>query len=87
MSEAIIVALISGGLALLGTIITVLVANAKQTEHMKTSQAVLDVKIEEMKKDIKSHNQYAKLFNENIPVIHERIRVLDNRVTRLENED
>lgn len=60
MSEAIIVAAISGGLALIGTIITVLVSNKSQARdlfsQMDKHQAVTDEKIDELSRRVEKHN-------------------------------
>ena len=60
MSEAIIVAAISGGLALIGTIITVLVSNKSQAKEMYARmdkhQAVTDEKIDELSRRVEKHN-------------------------------
>jgi hypothetical protein len=39
-----------------------------------------------MKDDIRSHNNYAKLFNENIPVIKEKLSVANHRIGDLEKD-
>lgn len=49
----------------------------QETEHLKNE-------IKEMKEDIKSHNNYARLFSENIPVIKEQIKVANHRIDDLE---
>ena len=60
MSEAIIVAVISGGLALIGTVITVLVSNKSQAKdlyaQMDKHQAVTDEKIDELSRRVEKHN-------------------------------
>jgi hypothetical protein len=40
----------------------------------------------EMKNDIRSHNNYAKLFNENIPVIKEKLSVANHRIEDIEGD-
>lgn len=47
--EAIIVALVSGGITLVG----VLIANSK-------TQAVMDTKLEELTREVREHNNFAK---------------------------
>ena len=48
MSEAILVALITGGLSLAGVIVTCLATAKKNETAMKVTQAVTDTKIEEL---------------------------------------
>lgn len=80
VSEAVLVALISGGITLLGIIISS-IASAKKSEHaMEVSQAVTDTKIDELTREVRLHNGFA----EKIPVIQEQIRVINHRVDDLE---
>lgn len=68
--DAIIAALVSGLVTLTG----VLIANSK-------SQAVTDVKIEELTREVRKHNSFA----EKIPVIEEQIKVANHRIDDLEH--
>lgn len=68
--DAIIAALISGIVTLAG----VLIANSR-------SQAVTDVKIEELTREVRKHNSFA----EKIPVIEEQIKVANHRIDDLEH--
>jgi hypothetical protein len=80
MSEAIIVALITGGLSLAGVVITCL-ATAKKTERAAAvAQAVTDTKIEELTREVRTHNGFA----EKIPVQQVQIDDLKRRVGILE---
>lgn len=81
MSEAIIVALITGGLSLVGVVVTCL-ATAKKTEKATAvAQAVTETKIEELTREVRLHNGFA----EKIPVIEEQIRAINRRIDDLEN--
>ena len=71
MTEAIICALITGGITLAG----VLVTNSR-------AQAVTEEKIEELTREVREHNNFAK----RMPVVEEQIKVINNRITDLENE-
>lgn len=86
MSDAIIVALISGGISLLGILLSHKATVDKVQHNMEIQQAILQTKMEGMKKDIEEHNHYAKLFNENIPVIREQIKVANHRIEDLERK-
>lgn len=70
MSEAVLVALITGGLTLLG----VIVANSK-------TQAVTDTKLEELTREVREHNNFAK----RMPVVEEQIKVINHRIEDLEH--
>lgn len=80
MSEAILVALITGGLSLAGVVVTCLVTARKNETAMKISQAVTDTKITELTREVRLHNGFA----EKIPVIQEQIRVINHRIDDLE---
>lgn len=68
---AIITAVVTGGITLLGVIL----ANNK-------AQAVTEVKIEELTREVRKHNGFA----EKIPVIDEKIKVINHRLGDLEKE-
>ena len=80
MSEAVVVALIAGGVSLVGTIITVLATSQKQAEQLRTSQAVTDIKIENLTEEVRKHNKFA----ERMPVVEEQIKVINHRIDDLE---
>ena len=71
MTEAVLVAMITGGLTLLGVII----ANGK-------TQAVTEAKLEELSREVREHNNFAR----RMPVVEEQIKVLNHRVQDLEAE-
>ena len=66
----IIVALITGGITLVG----VLVSNGK-------AQAVRDTKLEELTREVREHNNFAK----RVPVVEEQIKVINHRIQDLED--
>ena len=69
MTETIIVAIITGGLTLMG----VLIANNKP-------QAVMETKLEELAREVREHNNYAR----RMPVVEEQIKVINHRIADLE---
>ena len=81
MSEAIVVALITGGLSLAGVVITCVVTARKNEIAIKISQAVTDTKIEELTREVRSHNNFAR----RMPVVEEQIKVINHRISDLEN--
>lgn len=83
MSEAVMVALITGGLSLLGTIITVVMTSSRTNEFLKISQAVTDTKIEELTREVRAHNNFAQ----RMPVVEEQIKVINHRLSDLEKGD
>ena len=79
MTEAIIVALITGGLSLIGVVITCIATSKKSEKAAAVAQAVTDTKIEELTREVRTHNGFA----EKIPVIQEQIRNLTHEVNEL----
>ncbi len=69
MTEAVVVALVSGGLTLLG----VLIANSR-------NQAITDTKLHELTREVREHNNFAK----RMPVVEEQIKVINHRLEDLE---
>ncbi len=80
MTEAIIVALITGGLSLVGVIISSLLTAKKNETALKVSQAVTDTKIEELTREVRAHNNFAQ----RMPVVEEQIKVINHRIGDLE---
>ena len=80
MTEAIIVALITAG----GTIIGVLLSNRatqiKTQQGFKVAQAVTDEKLEELTREVREHNGFAR----RLPVVEEQIKVINHRIEDLE---
>lgn len=83
MSEAVLVALITGGLSLAGVVVTCLATSKKSENAMRISQAVLDTKIEELTREVRLHNGFAQ----RMPVVEEQIKVINHRLTDLEREE
>lgn len=82
MTEAITVALITGGLSLIGVIIASISGNRRAEEKLRVAQAITDAKIEELTREVRKHNNFA----EKIPVIQEQIKVINRRIADLEDE-
>lgn len=80
--QEILVAVITGGLALVGVIITSVAGNRRAEEKLRIAQAVTDAKIDELTREVRKHNGFA----EKMPVIQEQIKVINHRIADLENE-
>lgn len=78
--EAIIAALIAGGLSLVGVIITNNKNQALMDAKLDKRQAVTDTKIEELTREVREHNNFAK----RMPVVEEQVRVINHRLADLE---
>jgi len=80
MSEAILAALITGGLSVVGVVITNLAAARKNESAIRTAQAVTDTKLEELTREVREHNHFAR----RMPVVEEQIKVINHRLADLE---
>ena len=78
--ESIITAIIAGGLALIGTVITVSSGQKKTEQRLQTAQAVTDCKIDELTREVRLHNNFAQ----RVPVMEEQIKVINHRIADLE---
>lgn len=76
----IVVAIISSGLGLVGTIITCIVSmksvNSNVNTNIQINQAITDTKIEELTREVRSHNNFAQ----RMPVVEEQIKVINHRI-------
>ncbi len=80
--ESIVVALITGGLSLIGVIITTRNNSKRMEQQLQTAQAVTDTKIDELTREVREHNNFAR----RMPVLEERIKVANHRIDDLEHE-
>lgn len=69
MISEIIVALLSGGVTLIG----VLIANSR-------AQAVTETRLDELTREVREHNKFAR----RVPVLEEKIEVANHRLDDLE---
>ena len=82
--EAVIAAAITGAFSVL------VISNAKSNQKMEskieqqlnTAQAVTDCKIEELTREVREHNNFAK----RVPVLEEQVKVANHRIADLENQ-
>ena len=79
--DGIIAAAITGGLALIGVIITVVAGQRKMEESMRVSQAVTATKLEELTREVRKHNGFA----ERLPVVENDIKTIYKRLDKLED--
>ena len=77
--EAIIVALITGGLSLVGVIITCVMSNRKIEQKLEVAQAITDTKIEELTREVREHNNFAK----RMPVVENEIKHIEHDIDDL----
>ena len=81
MTETIIVALITGGLSLLGVIVTSNKTTKDVEAKLEKQQAVTDTKLEELTREVREHNNFAR----RMPVLEEKLSASNRRIENLEN--
>ena len=70
--ESILSAVIAGAVTLIG----VLIANSR-------SQAVTDTKLEELTREVREHNHFAR----RVPILEEQMKVANHRIADLEHTE
>ena len=78
--DVILAAAVTGILSLLGVVVSSIGSNRKIENALSTSQAVTDCKIEELTREVREHNNFAK----RMPVIEEQIKNINYRLEELE---
>lgn len=80
MGEAILVAVITGGLSLVGVIITSMATTRKTERAQAVAQAVTETKIDNLTQEVRQHNGFAQ----KIPLLQAECDNLKRRVYDLE---
>lgn len=80
--ESIIGSIITGGLALLGVVLTVTNGNKKMENQLDKKQAITDTKLEELTREVREHNNFAK----RVPILEEQMKVANHRIEDLERK-
>ena len=78
----ILVAIITGAISLIGTIITVVATSNKTTQEMRIAQAVTDTKITDLTREVREHNEFAR----RVPVLESQMADVTSRVHDLEKK-
>lgn len=92
--DGIVIALIGAGASIIVEIIVflgVIVNNKKSSEKinteiqhkLETHQAVTDTKLDELTREVREHNGFAK----RMPVVEEQIKVINHRLNDLEHHN
>ena len=80
---AVLSALLSGGLAFLGVVYSSNKTADKMQAQLEKAQAVSDTKIDELTREVREHNGFAR----RMPVVEEQVRVINHRLKDLEDEN
>lgn len=78
MDTPIITALIS----LVGSVIVALITKVGIANDLKTKDAVMETKLEELTREVRAHNNFAQ----RMPVVEEQIKVINHRLDDLERK-
>lgn len=82
MNDSVIVALVTAGAAIMSNVI-LSNKNSREIDHkLETHQAVTDTKLDELTREVREHNNFAR----RMPVVEEQIKVANHRIEDLENE-
>ena len=80
MNESVIVALVTAGAAILSNVV-LSNKNSREIDHkLETHQAVTDTKLDELTREVREHNNFAR----RMPVLEEKISVANHRIEDLE---
>ena len=82
METMILTTIISSGCLLLGTILTVIISNSKIKTALELKQKSQQYQIEEIKSDLKEHNNYAT----HIPKIETEIEHIKESINAIKNK-
>ena len=76
----IIVALITGGCAVIGTVISNRTTTNQIQKKLEIAQAVTDEKISELTREVREHNNFAQ----RMPVVENEIKHINEEIHKLE---
>ena len=79
MNENIVIALITGGLAVVSNLVSNKNTMNKIQNQIITNQAVTDTKLEELTREVREHNNFAK----RMPVVENDIAHIENTLEEL----
>ena len=81
MSDAVTVALITAAATIIAVVVQNRATQAKVTAELEKHQAVTDTKIDELTREVREHNEFAR----RMPVLEEKVKVANHRIDDLEN--
>ena len=81
MTESILVALITGGLSLLGVVCTCLATARKSEKNQEIAQAVMKTELAELTREVRAHNHFAQ----RMPVVEQEICRINAEIRELKS--
>lgn len=80
MSDELLIAIISGFVAIISGFMSSYIGSAKAIAYVEKTQAVLDTKLEDLTREVREHNNFAK----RMPVVEEQVKIINHRINNLE---
>ncbi len=80
MEATVLASLITGLLSLAGVMLSNLLSDRRRENALKTAQAVTDTRLEELTREVRLHNNFAR----RMPVVEEKISGICMRLEELE---
>lgn len=78
--DAIITALITGGLTFAGVLVTNIMSNKRVEAQLEKAQAVTETKLENLTAEVRKHNS----FGDRITMLEVKVRELSERIERMD---
>ena len=82
MDPTVLASLITGLLSLAGVMPSNLLSDRRREAAQKIAQAVTDARLEELTREVRLHNNFAR----RMPVVEEQIKILQHSLEKLEKE-
>lgn len=82
MDPTVLASLITGLLSLAGVMLSNLLSDRRREAAQKIAQAVTDAWLEELTREVRLHNNFAR----RMPVVEEQIKILQHSLEKLEKE-
>ena len=79
----VIVAIITGGLSLVGVVITNMNGNKQIESKLMVAQGITDTKIDQLTKEVKQFTDYA----DRLPRIETRLDNIEKRIDKMDNDN
>ena len=82
MDPTVLASLITGLLSLAGVMLSNLLSDRRREAAQKIAQAVTDARLEELTREVRLHNNFAR----RMPVVEEQSKILQHSLEKLEKE-
>ena len=82
MAPTVLASLITGLLSLAGVLLRKLLSDRRREAAQKIAQAGTDARLEELTREVRLHNNFAR----RMPVVEEQIKILQHSLEKLEKE-